>query len=205
MVYDPEKHHRRSIRLRDYDYSQVGAYFVTVCTHGGVCSLGQIDDEVVKLSQAGQIILRCWRELPVRFPHVELDAFVIMPNHLHCVPVITDPPVGAGSPRPDGSPPVDRAGEPCPYQETSKRGLGQIIAYFKYQSAKQINRLRGTPGSRIWQRNYYEHIIRSQKSLDAVRRYIQANPAQWPFDSDNPANILASKRGVTLPLQEEQT
>jgi len=85
--------------------------------------------------------------------------------------------------------------------------LGHIVGYFKYQSAKRINRLRGTAGFRVWQRNYYEHIIRSQKSLDAIRQYIEGNPVQWPFDSENPSNIRRKAPGrgeVTSPFSTVQ-
>ena len=189
MPYDPERHLRRSIRLKDYDYSQAGAYFVTVCTHGQECLFGEIEDGIMCLNPLGLIVRACWDNLPNHYPNVELDAFTVMPNHVHGIVVLADPGVGARLPRPNESLRPDRAGEPCPYTRIVTPALGHIVAYFKYQSAKRINRLRGTAGFRVWQRNYYEHIIRSQKSLDAIRRYIEDNPIQWPFDPENPSNI----------------
>lgn len=207
MPFNPERYHRRSIRLRDYDYTNAGAYFVTVCTHGRQYLLGEITDGVMSLSRAGRIVQTCWYSLPKRFTHVSLDAFVIMPNHIHGVVLLQE----QGEPLATGNRQSadEQTADVSPLQDTptgARAGsLGAIIQGFKTSTTLRINRVDRTPGRTIWQRNYYEHIIRSQKSLDAVRQYVQANPAQWPFDSDNPANILASRGRVTLPLQEEPT
>ncbi|HUV05125.1 MAG TPA: transposase [Armatimonadota bacterium] len=180
MPYDPERHHRRSIRLKDYDYSQAGAYFVTICTRGQECVFGEIEDGMIRLNSLGLIVRACWDDLPRHYVHVELDAFVIMPNHIHGIVLFQDPPsVGAGL-RP----------APTPASTDGRRhGLPEFVRAFKSFASRRINELRSTPGVRVWQRNYYEHIIRSRKSLDAIRRYVEDNPIQWPFDSEHPANI----------------
>jgi REP element-mobilizing transposase RayT len=171
MPYDPERHHRRSIRLKGYDYSQPGGYFITIVTRDRACLFGEVVDGEMRLNDVGHMVHQQWADLPNRFPNIDLDAFIVMPNHIHGVIVITDAPtVGAGSPRP----------------YTSRATLGQVVAYFKYQSTKRINAAGGTPGVRLWQRNYYEHIIRSEDSLNRIRQYIADNPARWAFDRENP-------------------
>lgn len=94
-VFDPDKHHRRSIRLPGYDYSRAGAYFVTICAQDRACLFGDIADGVMRLNDAGRVVERCWHEIPIHFPHVELDEFVIMPNHVHGIIVIVENHVGA--------------------------------------------------------------------------------------------------------------
>jgi len=179
--YDPHCHHRRSLRLQNYDYTQVGAYFVTICTKDRKCLFGEIMDSEIRLNEVGQIVIACWNGIPNHFPNVELDMFVVMPNHLHGVIVIvnhTDAPVGAGLPRPY-NPEIASPQKPT---------LGQIVAYFKYQSTKHINQMRGTPGMPVWQRNYYDHVIRNDGELNRIRQYIQENLSRWAEDSENPAN-----------------
>jgi len=108
----------------------------------------------------------------------ELDAFAVMPNHLHGIIFITD--VGTASRRPAGR------DDPAP---TDKRTLGQLIGYFKFQSTKEINQIRDTAFAKIFQRDYYEHIIRNEREWNAIAKYIYDNPANWNADSDNPANF----------------
>jgi REP-associated tyrosine transposase len=195
MTYNREIHHRRSIRLKDHDYSSSGAYFVTICTAQRECLLGSIMEEEVHLSGAGSIAVACWNEIASHFSHVALDAFVAMPNHVHGILVIKAD-VGARSPRPGAfaseapgtgpSPPAPPGAETAPLQVP---GLGRMIAYFKYQSAKQINVTRGTPGAPVWQRNYYDHVLRNETDLNATRQYIADNPARWADDPDNPTAV----------------
>lgn len=182
MPYDPFKHHRRSIRLRGYDYSQVGAYFITICEQNRECIFGEVVDAEMHPSQFGEIVLKWWHELPNYYPPVELDEFIVMPNHMHGILVITD--VGAGlprlSPRPNGR--QDAA-------PTGKRTLGQLVGYFKFQITKEINQTRDTVYAKVLQRDYYEHIIRSEREWNAIAKYICDNPANWNADMDNPANF----------------
>ncbi len=164
--------HRRLLRLPEYDYSQAGAYFVTICVQGRECLLGEVMGGSIHLSDHGKLVRDCWHKLPHHYPNIELDAFVVMPNHVHGVVVL----VGAGLPRPYN----DEIPSP-PKQPT----LGQIIGYYKYQSTKKINVMWQAPGTRLWQRGYYEHIIRDEKSLSRIREYIVNNPLRWELDREN--------------------
>ncbi|MEA5551501.1 transposase [Anabaena cylindrica UHCC 0172] len=169
MKYNPDIHHRRSIRLRGYDYSQPGSYFVTICTQDHECFLGDLVNEDIKFMVRGVIAYQFWLQIPNHFPNVELDEFVVMPNHIHGIIVITDKFRGR-----------EQEGE------LKKPNLGQIIAYYKYQTTKIINQIDDTPGIRLWQRNYYERIIRNQNALYIAQQYILANPLRWPKDPHNP-------------------
>jgi REP element-mobilizing transposase RayT len=183
MTYKPDKHHRRSIRLKGYDYAQAGAYFVTICTQGRACLFGDILDGHMRLNECGGIVAWTWQDLPNHAPNVALDAFVLMPNHVHGIIVITDT-VGAGSePAPTTEPAPT---EPTP-ANTKRYALPEIVRQFKTFSARRINKCRGTPGVAVWQRNYYEHILRSEESLNRVRQYILNNPHRWTYDRQNPA------------------
>jgi len=159
---------RKSIRLKGYDYSQNGVYFITVCTHQRECMFGKIVDEKLDLNECGRIVESCWNEIPMHFSNVELDAYVVMPNHLHGIITI----VGAGSSRP-----LIVFG-----RENRAPTLGKIVAYFKYATTKHINELQKTGIRKCWQRNYYEHIIRSEQSLEKIREYICNNPYHWKDD-----------------------
>jgi putative transposase len=180
--FDPDRYHRRSLRLQGYDYSQPGAYFVTICTHGQECIFGDVTDDRVELSPYGEMVWQTWRGLPERFERIELDQFVVMPNHVHGIIVIT-PVVGA-----DGVGAI-RVGaiHELPLQ-TERRGmlLPKVIGYFKMNAAKAINGLRGTPGTPVWQRNYYDHIVRNETELHAIQQYILDNPMNWQLDRENP-------------------
>jgi len=176
-IYISDKHRRHSIRLKDYDYSQAGAYFVTICTKEQECRFGQIIDQSMQLSSFGHIVKACWGDLPRHYPHVELDIFVIMPNHIHGIIVLAGQQiVGAGF-------------KPAPTVVNKRHGLTEVIRAFKTFSSRQINKLRGTPGTPIWQRNYYEHVIRNEDDLAEIREYIMNNLMKWELDKDNPKNI----------------
>jgi len=180
----PANHHRRSIRLHGYDYRQAGAYHVTIVAHSRLQLLGQILQSSLQLNANGRIVAAGWLEIASHFAHASLDEFVVMPNHLHGIILISDD-VGAGFPRPT---PLSASSTIDERRLPSKRPtLGQIIAYLKYQTTKQINAARGMPGVPVWQRNYYEHIVRSAQDLDDIRQYIVNNPAQWALDNENPA------------------
>lgn len=167
---------RRSIRLPGYDYTQAGAYFVTVCTHRRACLFGDVDGENARLSSVGRIVASSWEWLAERYPYVETDLYVVMPNHLHGILwLVADPDRRGGS----------RAA-PTPTPEGRRKPLGQLIGAFKTVSTKRINNIRETPGTPIWQRNYYEHVIRNEDDLLEVRRYIRDNPARWHDDEENP-------------------
>ena len=180
MRFDPEKHRRRSIRLRDYDYGQKGAYFVTVCTHNREIIFGDIVDSQMQLNDAGRFVEQRWLDIPNHFPHAELDAFVVMPNHLHGIILITDT-VGANNHSPLQD--VVLAVQP-PFRSPS-RTIGSIIRGFKIGVGKWFRSNMGI--SVVWQRNYYDHVIRNNESLNLIREYIENNPAQWALDRENPA------------------
>lgn len=175
--FDPARHHRRSIRLKGYDYTAAGAYFVTNVTHQRECLFGEMVDGEMRLNPLGEIAAWAWEWLAQQYPYVDLDAWVVMPNHIHGILVMD---VGA---RP--SPSVG-ARRDAPLPIIKRKPLGQLIGAFKTVSAKRINEHRATPGHPVWQRNYYEHIIRNEAALGRIRAYIHNNPAQWALDNDNP-------------------
>jgi len=191
--FDPERHHRKSIRLRGYDYASPGAYFVTIVTQDRACLFGEISRGRMHLNAAGMAAQTMWAAIPVHFPRVRLDAFVVMPNHVHgiiliagtdaatddadeSVPDDADELVRAthASPRrsPPQSPPHHPHGPP-------RRSIGAIIGSYKSAVSRHINQLRRPRSGLVWQRNYYERIIRDYPSLQRVRKYIYANPRNW--------------------------
>ena len=159
---------RKSVRLREYDYSRPGAYFVTICSQNRGDVFGIVSGIEIQRNRYGDIVADCIRLLPDRFTCVKVDAFVVMPNHIHCIIVMEDC--------------VPSASDAVPPRES----LGRIIAYLKHKSTKQINEIADTLGGRIWQRNYYEHVIRNEDELRKVRQYIENNPAKWAYDKYNP-------------------
>ena len=173
-------HHSRSLRLPGYDYSQPGAYFVTVVAHGRACLFGEVVDGEMVLNAAGIVVEAAWRDLPVHYPGAELGAFCIMPNHVHAIIVLVDIgtkiiPVEAGL-RPAST-------------DAKNHPLSEIVRAFKSFSARRINKIRKTQGIPVWQRNYYEHIIRNDDDYRLIHLYIQANPARWPEDKSSLANL----------------
>ncbi|MDZ4159685.1 MAG: transposase [Anaerolineaceae bacterium] len=216
MMYDPAAHHRRSIRLPEYDYSQPGAYFITLVTYGRECLFGEIRGGEIILNEYGQIAHNTWDDLIHHITGIELDVFVVMPNHVHGIIHI----VGAGSePAPTiGREPAPTIGrepaltigrEPAPTigrEPTPTIGreraptirsepaptlpkqtpLSEIVRQLKTFSARRINEQRGTHGIPVWQRNYYEHIIRDDAEHQSICDYIANNPAQWLQDHENP-------------------
>ena len=179
MKFDPQKHHRRSIRLKNYDYSQVGAYYITIVTCQRDPLFGRIVNEEVQLSAYGRIADECWRAIPEHFPTIEVDAYVIMPNHLHGILVIheigmaTNPSPSAGA----------RHASPLRPHGVEPGSIGAIVGSFKSAVTKRIG--REIKATSIWQRNYYEHVIRDERDLNRIREYIQSNPANWERDKEN--------------------
>jgi putative transposase len=194
--FDPKKHHRKSIRSQGYDYSQAGAYYVTIVTQGRECLFGEIIDREMYLGEYGEIVQKWWNEIPNHFPNVDLGAFIIMPNHVHGIIFITTERRGEVlSPyeSPDTNildlytkPSTNQGRETLPLRKPT---LGQIVAYFKYQSTKEMNRIETDKAiTKFWQKNYYEHIIRDEKDLQNKTAYIEANPMLWDEDDNNPLN-----------------
>jgi len=172
--YNPEIHHRCSIRLRDYDYSLAGAYFITICTKNRECLLGDVVDGEMRVNEYGRIVETCWNEIPLHFPDTEIDQFAIMPNHVHGIIFISN---------------IVGATHASPLRNTSgpkSRSIGAIVGSFKSAVAKRINELRNTHGVPVWQRNYYDHIIRDEDNMNQIREYIINNPLKCAEDEENP-------------------
>ena len=214
---------RRTLRLQGYDYSQAGAYAVTICTHDGAFLFGYVADGAMHLSAAGRVVERVWDGLPEHYPHVGLDVFVVMPDHVHGVIVLADVPLPGddgieANRRPRGGPDAstgrrvghrpthtreqgrpsghraisgeqDEAGlrgrraglRPAPTKSVvaPRHGLSEVVRGFKSFSGRRVNELRGTPGVSVWQRGYYEHVVRNEEDLNRIREYIEGNPLRW--------------------------
>ena len=175
--YNPDIHHRRSIRLRDYDYSQDGLYFISICIKTRECLFGEIVDDEMILNKNGEIVEKCWLDITQHYPDTVLHEFVVMPNHLHGIVEITAP-VGAQNFVPLQTP-TDRNAPPLPrrneFQKIIPRSIGAIVRGFKIGTTKQL-------GYSVWQRNYYEHIIRDGNSYQIISDYILNNPKKWQTD-----------------------
>jgi putative transposase len=243
---DRERHHRRSVRLKDYDYAQPGAYFVTVCTQERACLFGHVVNGEMRLNDAGEIVREEWFNTAAIRPYVRLngDECVVMPNHMHAIVWIVDndadisngrgvwpyaqngvagianddaiitnvagvspyatqdiarivgDDVGATGRSPETSCTSSPDGRsPASSPNGPKHGsIGAIMAGFKSVTAKRINQMRDMPGTKVWQRNYHEHVIRDEAALDAIRQYIMGNTARWAEDPENPAGIVDGER-----------
>lgn len=187
-----ELHKRRSIRLKGYDYSQTGAYFITICTHNRASIFGDVLDGEMLLNDIGKAAEQCWHAIPDHFPKIQLDEFVVMPNHIHGVLWIMDDDCRGTTCRAPTNTTVCRAPTcDCMMERFGKPVPGSIptiIRSFKSAVTKRINEWRAIPGTPVWQRNYYEHVIRDDESLNRIRQYIIDNPAQWALDRENPMN-----------------
>ncbi len=249
MPFDPARHHRRSTRLRGYDYSGAGIYFVTLCTLSRECLFGDIAGASMQPSKAGEIVQEEWLRSATIRSEIALDAMVVMPNHLHGIVIIQG--VGATGRSPAEAAPSQPADQPSPPATATahaanyhpclrdvgatgrspaeaapsqperkadrdaclrdvgatgrsplqpgpaKRSLGALIAGFKAATTKRINAWRGTPGNPVWQRNYYDRIIRDEDELWRIREYIANNPAQWAVDRENP--LVVAQRAPSRP------
>jgi putative transposase len=192
--FDPQKHNRRSIRLPNYDYSQPDAYYVTIVAWQRECLFGEVVNKEMKLNRYGEIINHAWFDLPEHYRHVSLGAFIIMPNHVHGIIVLNDDRRGGSILGDDALPDVTIVGrttlpsdsETRPYKIIKRHALPEIVRAFKSFSARRINVLRRMQGIPVWQRNYYEHIIRNEKDLQNKTDYIEANPMLWGEDDENP-------------------
>jgi REP element-mobilizing transposase RayT len=184
MPFDPQVHHRRSIRLKGYDYALPGAYFVTMLAYQKKCLFGNILGDKVVFSEIGKKVRDCWLRLPKTF-NIRLDEWVIMPNHLHGIIWILDSGMGEATAQTDYHDFKSFPAVASPQQRpigTKPGSLGAIIQNFKTVSTRKSNQMQGTPGVSIWQRNYFERIIRDEEEWGRIRLYIQENPARWIED-----------------------
>jgi putative transposase len=207
MNYNPDKHHRRSIRLQGYDYRQAGAYYFTICSHQRQCLFGEIISGVMHPNIIGETVEAIWNNLPRHFPFIELDAFVLMPNHVHGIILITDNQFNCRGeafgqlisdsqpesfapnalPSPSDNPKIPHG--------TQSGSLGAILQNFKSVATRRVNRLTRHKVT-IWQRNYYEEIIRDEKAYENIRRYIIENPLRWDDDEENPLNLKSFQQNM---------
>ena len=200
MTYDPGIHHRRSIRLRGHDYRGGGAYFVTCCVDGKESLFGRVVDSIMLINECGQVVHRAWAAIPQRFPSVVPDAFQVMPNHLHGILVIPGPGLepslaaAAGARVIQPTPVYTLAGaSPGPTRD-NRPSLGDVVGAFKSLSAIAVNRVLTRMGRRLFQEDYFEHVIRDFDSLAKIRDYILTNPARWRQDPENPDRQPADKQ-----------
>ncbi len=212
MPFHPHKHHRKSIRLKGYDYSQAGLYFIAMCVQNRECLFGKVENHEMILNDAGQMIEHQWEILPQRFKNVQLHESTVMPNHFHGILEIagveatlvvaqndtghqSGQPQGLTQPIPPTEQPelpgqpqgVDPTGQPQGFDPTSKKTVGDMMDAFK--SITTVEYIRGVKNlgwkpfnRRLWQRNYYEHIIRNELAIQRISRYIANNPPKWDDD-----------------------
>ncbi|HIJ88666.1 MAG TPA: hypothetical protein HPP97_13470 [Desulfuromonadales bacterium] len=194
MTFNPDLHHRHSIRLLNYDYAQAGAYFVTVCTWQRGCLFGEIVNGEMVLNEFGRVVDTVYCRLIEHFTNINLDEYSIMPNHFHAIILIQDN-VGAKQDSP-ALPAFDHRGTRAkhdntvlsPLHGTMPGSIGSIIQNFKSVTTRKINQIRTNPGCPVWQRNYYERVIRNEHELTRAREYIVNNPLKWELDRENPVN-----------------
>ena len=174
---------RKSIRLPDYDYTTPGAYHVIICTHKHECLFGEITDGVMRLNAPGLIVVEEWKRSSEIRREIGIDMFMVMPNHFHGIVIITNP--NAVYMRATSRSPLQRPVIPKP-RGPKPKSLGAFIAGFKSAAAKRINILRNTPNRPVWQRSYYEHVVRNENELNRIREYMLNNPLRWEIDRNNP-------------------
>ncbi|MDI9571434.1 MAG: transposase [Pseudomonadota bacterium] len=221
MTYRTDKHHRCSIRLRGYDYSRPGAYFITICAQNRECLFGDIVNGEMRLNDAGVMVQSVWDEIPAHYPGIYIDVFIVMPNHIHGIVVVGAAPRG----RPDVMVPCGRPGDvtgqnngqaqgpaattgggdgnctnngqargPAPTAGSVGLSLPDVVNRFKSMTTKRYadgakqNRWPTFSG-KLWQRNYYEHIIRNENELNRSRQYIMYNPVKWDTNRENPKTM----------------
>ncbi len=187
-------HQRKSMRLPEFDYASPGAYFVTLKTWNREPLFGKVQQEEVDLSEWGNLVHREWQRLESRFPTLQLDAFIVMPDHLHGILCLMEPanpapispaPVGAGQESGSRLPPILGAPPPS-FHPPAPGSIGAILRSYKSTTTRLINGLRHSSGNPLWQRNYYEHVIRNERKWKRCREYIQANPMHWNQEGEDP-------------------
>lgn len=188
MKYDPQKHHRRSIRLKGYDYTQAGAYFVTICAHQRMHVFGEIVNGEMILNDTGKIARDEWFKTAKLRPYVELyeDEFVVMPNHAHGIIWIVDDGNNVGALRGNAQSRAEQRSAPT--KTVAPRSLGAIVRAYKSAVTYAVNSAQNMRGAILWQKNYYEHVVRNDRELNNIGWYIINNPLNWQLDRDNLQN-----------------
>jgi REP element-mobilizing transposase RayT len=204
MSYNPVVHHRRSIRLPGHDYTQPGAYYITICTHRREWLFGNVVDGAMRLSPWGQVVAARWRVIPRTFRHVKLDEWVVMPNHVHGIIWIVEHGT-VSAVKVDGAeaghvppPSADNDGRP---RGVAPGSVGAIVGSLKSVATRRINRIRRAPGAHLWQRGYWEHIVRNEYDLERIRDYIRANPTRWERDRNRGRRRVEDEVEACLGLQ----
>ena len=175
--YDPAIHNRRSIRIPGYDYAAEGMYFITICVQDRKPFLGRISDGVTVLNEIGIIVDETWRWLADQYDHVELGPYVVMPNHIHGI-IMLEADEGVSR----NAPTICSVSQTPSVAMEPRKPIGRLIGAFKTVSTKKVNAVLGTPGDVLWQRNYWEHVIRNETSFGKIVEYIENNPATWQQD-----------------------
>jgi len=203
MSNDPTAYHRRSIWLKGYDYSRAGAYFVTVCVQGRQCLFGDVIDGEMQWNDAGRMVMKWWREIENKYPDIKCDEFICMPNHAHFIVVNVGADLCVCPGNTDKHANVGKYGNAdkhvgadlcvCPDELGEHAGspLHRVVQWFKTMTTNGY--IRGVKqngwlpfSGKLWQRNYYEHIIRNDDEMNRIREYIEMNPARWAEDRENP-------------------
>jgi REP element-mobilizing transposase RayT len=179
MGYNSDRHHRRSQRLPGWNYATGGLYFLTICTQHRECLFGEIVDGQMVMSAFGQIVAAEWERSQQIRQEIEFDAWVLMPNHLHAIVCITELPDSAELLTADPN-------ENCDRPMMRPKSISSLIAGFKAITTARINTMRQSPGVKVWQRNYYDSVIRNERGRDRLRDYIENNPRQWEIDQLHP-------------------
>jgi len=181
---------RRSVRLQGYDYSQAGAYFITICARNRHCLFGAITEGVMVLNDAGRAAADCWLQIPDHFLNIELDEWVVMPNHIHGIVII----VGANHEL------IVRANNYSPLHPTgTTRTIGSMVRGFKIGVTKWYR--QRSVSSTIWQRNYWDHIIRNESELNRIQQYILDNPMKWEQDSLHIPSAVGANNHSPFPTR----
>ena len=183
----PPTNRRRTIRVQGYDYTQAGAYFITICTRNRECFLGKVVNGTVQLNETGRLVGSVWLQTATVRPDIELDAYVVMPNHFHAIFFIHESPGVPGATRRVTPTKNHSAAAGKTHRPTGPkpRSVGAVMAQFKSLVTKRINDTPQYLGGSIWQRNYYGHVIRGEESLHRIREYIGTNAPRWDFDREN--------------------
>lgn len=180
-----EAFHRHSLRLKDFDYSQAGAYFVTICTKNRQCLFGKIQQGLMQLNASGRVASAQWQRLPNRFTDLELGEWIVMPNHIHGILVTTGKGEASHANSSASPNPITKDASPLRPNGTAPGSVGAIIQNYKSITSRKLSAQIENLKRSVWQRNYYEHVIRNERELRAISDYILANPQNWEKDTEN--------------------